>query len=83
MITMLVALLMQVAGHKKCEIIQPTPNLMHGLVAAPVLEFTSGWIRGDYGWGMNYTGLDFDGGEIVEEVVKRKKGLEGLINVNE
>ncbi|GMH74905.1 hypothetical protein TrST_g669 [Triparma strigata] len=35
----LTALLLQVAGHKTFEKLQPSPNLLHGFLAAPALEF--------------------------------------------
>jgi hypothetical protein len=33
------SLLVQLLGHRMCEKLQPPPNLMHGLVCAPSLEF--------------------------------------------
>ncbi|GMH70578.1 hypothetical protein TrLO_g7617 [Triparma laevis f. longispina] len=33
------ALLLQVAGHKTFEKLQPSPNVLHGFLAAPALEF--------------------------------------------
>lgn len=74
-VTMLVALLMQVAGHKKYEKVKAA-DLKHGLVAAPVLEFASGWVRGNYGWGMECTFLGVDPVAVAEEVKIRRKALE-------
>mmetsp|Transcript_4275 Transcript_4275/g.8650 ORF Transcript_4275/g.8650 Transcript_4275/m.8650 type:complete len:207 (-) Transcript_4275:103-723(-) len=65
---MFFSLLNQVAGHKRFEVLQPTPNLLHGFVAAPVLEFISVWYRIFGGDGLVEKGLlSFDPTQAVKE----------------
>ena len=41
----LISLLLQVAGHHAWEEFEAPPQTLHGLLAAPVLEWTSMWLR--------------------------------------